>query len=34
VWDAFIDYQVGGEDLPFRHHGGANIIFYDGHVAG
>jgi prepilin-type N-terminal cleavage/methylation domain-containing protein/prepilin-type processing-associated H-X9-DG protein len=33
VWDAFIDYQVGGEDLAIRHHGGANIIFYDGHVA-
>ena len=33
IWDAFIDYTDPGEDLATRHHGGAYLVFGDGHVA-
>jgi prepilin-type processing-associated H-X9-DG protein len=32
TWDAFIDYQVMGEDIAHRHQGGANLALLDGHV--
>lgn len=32
VWDAFVDYQVPGEDVSDRHYGLANMVFGDAHV--
>jgi prepilin-type N-terminal cleavage/methylation domain-containing protein/prepilin-type processing-associated H-X9-DG protein len=32
TWDAFVDFQVRGEEMDTRHHGGARILYFDGHV--
>jgi prepilin-type processing-associated H-X9-DG protein len=32
TWDAFVDYQVPGEDMSDRHTGLSNMLLTDGHV--